>query len=66
MKNSQLQGKACLTREMLHIFCDNCIKTIEKDMRPNMHFDKAGREYIISTFKDQVGNALTKAKLKNK
>ena len=41
MEDFESQDKACWTREMLNTFCDICIKTIEKGMRPNRHFDKA-------------------------
>jgi hypothetical protein len=34
--------KAAWTKEMLHIFCNICIKTIDMGMRPNTHFDKTG------------------------
>ncbi|KAL9367493.1 hypothetical protein Peur_038692 [Populus x canadensis] len=66
MDDSQSQDKACWTREMLHAFCDICIKAIEQGMRPNTHFDKAGWKYVMNGFKDQTGHALTKAQLKNK
>jgi hypothetical protein len=66
MEDSPSQDKAFFTREMLRIFCDIYIKAIEKGMRPNTHFDKVRWEYVISSFKEQVGHALTKAKLKNK
>ncbi|KAI9403091.1 hypothetical protein POPTR_001G370432v4 [Populus trichocarpa] len=66
MDDSQSQDKACWTREMLHAFCDICIKAIEQGMRPNTHFDKTGWKYVMNCFKDQTGHALTKAQLKNK
>ncbi|XP_061958943.1 L10-interacting MYB domain-containing protein-like [Populus nigra] len=66
MDDSQSQDKACWTREMLHAFCDICIKAIEQGMRPNTHFDKAGWKYVMNCFKNQTGHALTKAQLKNK
>ncbi|KAI5585082.1 hypothetical protein BDE02_06G122400 [Populus trichocarpa] len=47
MDDSQSQDKACWTREMLHAFCDICIKAIEQGMQPNTHFDKAGWKYRI-------------------
>ncbi|KAI5572555.1 hypothetical protein BDE02_10G019600 [Populus trichocarpa] len=42
---------------MLNIFCDICIKAIEKGMQPNTHFDKAGWKYEIRrarTFRHSV------------
>jgi hypothetical protein len=51
---------------MLHIFCDICIKAIEKEMRPNTYFDKAGWKYVTITFKKQIGHGFTKAQLENK
>jgi hypothetical protein len=51
---------------MIHVFCDICIKAIEKEMRPNTHFDKAGWKYVTITFKKQTGHGFTKAQLKNK
>ena len=66
MDDSQSQDKACWTREMLHAFCDICIKAIEQGMRPNTHFNKAGWKYVMNYFMDQTGHALTNAQLKNK
>jgi hypothetical protein len=66
MEDSQSQDKVCRTREILNIFCDICIKAIEKGMQPNTHFDKAGWKYVINCFKEQTDHALTKAQLKNK
>jgi len=66
MEDSQSQDKACWTREMLNTFCDICIKVIEKGMRPNTHFNKAGWKYVMNCFKKRTGHALTKAQLKNK
>uniref|UniRef100_A0A2K1XDM4 Myb/SANT-like domain-containing protein n=1 Tax=Populus trichocarpa TaxID=3694 RepID=A0A2K1XDM4_POPTR len=56
MDDSQSQDKASCTREMLHAFCDICIKAIEQ----------AGWKYVMNCFKDQTGHALTKAQLNNK
>ena len=66
MEYSQSQDKACWTREMLNTFCDICIKAIEKGMRPNTNFDKAGWKYVMNCFKERTGHALTKAQLKNR
>ena len=65
-EDSQSQDKACWTREMLHVFCDICIKTIEKGMRPNTYFDKTSWKYVTTTFKEKIGHGFTKAQLKNK
>uniref|UniRef100_A0A2K2BZP3 Myb/SANT-like domain-containing protein n=1 Tax=Populus trichocarpa TaxID=3694 RepID=A0A2K2BZP3_POPTR len=40
MKGLESFDKAAWTKEMLHIFCDICIKAIDMGMRPNTHFDK--------------------------
>jgi hypothetical protein len=66
MEESQSQDKACWPREMLHVFYDICIKTIEKGMRPNIYFDKTGWKYVTTTFKEQTGHGFTKVQLKNK
>jgi hypothetical protein len=58
--------KAAWTKEMLHIFCDICIKAIDMGMRPNTHFDKTGWKFLITSFKEQIGHAFTKTQLKNK
>jgi hypothetical protein len=51
---------------MLNTFCDICIKAIEKGMRLNTHFDKAGWKYVMNCFKEHTWHALMKAQLKNK
>ncbi|PNS95518.1 hypothetical protein POPTR_017G062600v4 [Populus trichocarpa] len=42
MEGLESFDKAAWTKEMLHIFCDICIKAIDMGMRPNTHFDKTG------------------------
>jgi hypothetical protein len=42
MEGLESLDKAAWTNEMLHIFCDICIKTIDIRMRPNTHFNKTG------------------------
>ena len=59
MEVSQLQDKACWTREMSNTFCDICIKAIEKGMLPNIHFNKARWKYVMKCFKEQTDHALT-------
>ncbi|KAL9369097.1 hypothetical protein Peur_040296 [Populus x canadensis] len=66
MDGSDTHDKASWTKAMLHTFCDICITAIERGMRPNTHFDKAGWKFVIQSFKDQTGLSLTKAQLKNK
>jgi len=44
---------------MLRIFCDLCIKAIDMGMRPNIHFDKTGWKFLITSFKEQTGHAFT-------
>uniref|UniRef100_A0A6N2K303 Uncharacterized protein n=1 Tax=Salix viminalis TaxID=40686 RepID=A0A6N2K303_SALVM len=43
MDNFESTDKAAWNKEMLHIFCDLCIKAIDMGMRPNTHthFDKS-------------------------
>ena len=53
-------------REMLHIFCDICIKTISMGMRPNTHFDRCGWQFILTSIKQQTSHAFSKTQLKNK
>jgi hypothetical protein len=53
--------KVTWTEEMLHIFCDIYIKTINMGMRPNTHFNKAGWKSLLTSFKEQIGHAFTKA-----
>ena len=66
MDRFDTHDKASWTKAMLHTFCDICITAIERGMRPNTHFDKAGWKFVIQSFKDQTGLSLTKAQLKNK
>jgi len=66
MDGSDTNYKAYWTKAMLHMFCDICIKAIERGMRPNTHFDKAGWKFVIQSFKEQTGLSLTKAQLKKK
>ena len=35
-------------------------------MRPNLHFDRCRWKYIVTSFREQTGQALTKPQLKNK
>jgi hypothetical protein len=46
------------------MFCDICIKVIDKGMRPNTHFNKA--QLKNKWDEEQTGLSLTKAQLKNK
>ncbi|XP_024445096.1 uncharacterized protein LOC112324790 [Populus trichocarpa] len=48
MEGLESFDKAAWTKEMLHIFCDICIKAIDMGMRPNTHFDKTGELGTIS------------------
>ncbi|RQO97743.1 hypothetical protein POPTR_011G094000v4 [Populus trichocarpa] len=66
MEDLESFDKAAWTKEMLHIFCDICIKAIDMGMRPNTHFDKTGWKFLITSFKEQTGHAFTKTQLKNK
>ena len=66
MDDFESMDKANRNKEMLHIFCDICIKAIDMGMRPNSHFDKCGWKYIVTSFRGQTGQALTKPQLKNK
>jgi hypothetical protein len=58
--------KASWTKEMLHTFYDLCIKAINMRMRPNTHFNEAGWEFLMTSFKEQTSHAFTKTQLKNK
>lgn len=66
MEGPENLDKAAWTKEMLHVFCDLCIKAIDMGMKPNTHFDKAGWKYLLTAFKEQTGHAFTKTQLKNK
>ena len=66
MDNFESTDKAAWNREMLHIFCDLCIKAIDMGMRPNTHFDKSGWKFISTSFKEKTGHAFTKTQFKNK
>ncbi|KAI5589047.1 hypothetical protein BDE02_05G135300 [Populus trichocarpa] len=66
MEGLESFDKVVWTKEMLHIFCDICIKAIDMGMRPNTHFDKTGWKFLITSFKKQTGHAFTKTQLKNK
>jgi hypothetical protein len=64
MDESDTHNKACWIKAMLHMFCDICIKVIDKGMRPNTHFNKA--QLKNKWDEEQTGLSLTKAQLKNK
>ena len=66
MDGSDTHDKASWSKAMLHTFCDICITAIERGMRPNTHFDKAGWKFVVQSFKDQTGLSLSKSQLKNK
>nr|XP_034895348.1 uncharacterized protein LOC118034219 [Populus alba] len=66
MEGLESLDKAAWTKEMLHIFCDICIKLIDMGMRPNTHFDKTGWKFLIVPFKERTGHAFTKTQLKKK
>jgi len=66
MEGLESMNKAAWTKEILHRFCDLCIKAIDMRMRPNTHFDKIRWKFFITSFKEQTGHALTKTQLKNK
>jgi len=42
MEGLESMDKTAWAKEMLHTFCDLCIKAINIGMRPNTHFDKTG------------------------
>ena len=66
MDNHESMDKAAWTREMLHIFCDICIKAIDMGMKSNTHFDRCRWQFILTSFKQQTSHTLSKTKLKNK
>ena len=66
MDTFESTDKAAWNKEMLHIFCDLCIKTIDMGMRSNTHFDKSGWKFISTSFKEKTGHAFTKKQFKNK
>jgi hypothetical protein len=51
---------------MVHIFCDICIAAIDRGMRPSTRFNKAGWKFVIAVFKEKIGHAFSKTRLKNK
>ena len=55
--------KTAWTKKMLHTFCDLCIKAIDIGMRPNIHFNKIGWKFLITSFKEQTGYTFTKTQL---
>jgi len=66
MDGSDTHDKASWSKAMLHTFCDICITAIERGMRPNTYFDKAGWKFVVQSFKDQTCLSLSKSQLKNK
>ena len=66
MEGVESMDKAAQSKEMLHIFYDLCIKTIDMVIRPNTHFDKMGWKFVITSFQEKTGHAFTKTQLKNK
>jgi hypothetical protein len=61
MESLETMDKAAWTKERLHAFYDLCIKAIDIGIRPNTHFDKTGWKYLLTSFKEQIDHAFTKA-----
>lgn len=48
------------------IFCDVCIKAIEKGMRPGTHFSSDGWDFVKNTFNATSKEKFNRLQLKNK
>jgi hypothetical protein len=66
MEGAKSSDKASWTKKMLYTFFDICIVTIDRGMRSNTHFDKAGWKFIMIVFKEKNGHAFGKTQFKNK
>ncbi|KAJ9181913.1 hypothetical protein P3X46_005956 [Hevea brasiliensis] len=65
-ENENRAAKAVWNKEMVHIFCDICIRAFQMGMRPGTHFTKQGWKYVIKHFQKESGLNFTKKQLKNK
>ncbi|KDP27802.1 hypothetical protein JCGZ_18882 [Jatropha curcas] len=65
-ENENRATKAVWNKEMVHIFCDICIRAFQMGMRPGTHFTKQGWKYIIKHFQKESGQNFSKKQLKNK
>lgn len=57
---------AVWNERLLEVFCDLCIKEVDKNNRPHTHFNAEGWTNIINGFEQETGKSYTKKQLKNK
>ncbi|KAM5547699.1 L10-interacting MYB domain-containing protein-like [Rosa sericea] len=62
----QEKGKATWTDHNVDVFCDLCIKEIEKGTRPGTHLTTKGYENLGINFAKKTGLQYTKSQFKNK
>ncbi|KAK1389218.1 hypothetical protein POM88_017396 [Heracleum sosnowskyi] len=57
VENSQdsSRTKAKWNSNTTHIFCDVCVTTINKGLRPSTHFNTKGWEFVVSNFQKLSG-----------
>ncbi|XP_020596546.1 uncharacterized protein LOC110036441 [Phalaenopsis equestris] len=65
-KTSEGGPSAMWDKEVTNIFCDLCLKEIERGNRPTMYFNKEGWNNIGMRFKELTGRDYDKHKFKNK
>ena len=57
---------AVWNESLVDIFCDLCMKEVDKDNRPTTHLNIEGYNNLISNFTKETGRNYTKKQMKNK
>ncbi|KAL6130408.1 hypothetical protein ACLB2K_068787 [Fragaria x ananassa] len=66
LEEDQESEMAVWNERLLEVFCDLCIKEVDKNNRPHTHFNAEGWTNIINGFEQETGKSYTKKQLKNK
>lgn len=66
MESIESRTKATWEKNVIHIFCDLCLKEIEVGNRPGTHFNKNGWNNIVNNFKKETNRYYDRHQLKNK
>ena len=51
---------------LVDVFCNLCVKEVEKNNRPQTHLNKEGWDNVIINFNSETGKNYTRKQLKNK
>ncbi|XP_020597496.1 L10-interacting MYB domain-containing protein-like [Phalaenopsis equestris] len=65
-KPKEVVTHALWEKDTKMIFCDLCLKEIERGNRPTTHFNKEGWQNIIKKFKECTGREYDRLQMKNK